>query len=92
MVDVVLFILASPVLFIKVLRRAWKRYRFYTVAYSPRLTCGNCKEEISLLGLWRCSCGYTYSGHILRFCPICHTVPRIVRCFGCGTTRLLPTP
>jgi len=92
MIDLVLFVLASPILSIKAIRRGWRRYRFYRVAYSGSLPCPNCKETISLLGMWRCSCSYVYTGHLMRACPICHTLPRMARCFSCGNTLLLPMP
>jgi len=91
-VDIVLWILASPILLVQWLARMMRQWRFWQMAYTPELACPNCRETISLVGMWRCSCGYTYRGHLLRECPICHGLPRMVRCFGCGITEKLPEP
>jgi hypothetical protein len=57
-------------------------------ALTLSLRCNGCHEEISLVGTWRCrSDGFTYSGHLLRSCPICHTRPTFVRCLSCGLTK-----
>jgi hypothetical protein len=48
---------------------------------------------VSLVGMWRCSCGnHVYRGHLLRLCPVCGTVPVVVRCYRCGVTTKLPDP
>ena len=92
-VDLVLWLLASPVLFVKWLLRLQQRWKFWRMAYTPRILCGNCGTTISLLGLWKCGgCQWTYRGHVLRECPVCGSLPRIVRCFACGVTTLLPEP
>ena len=88
--DAALFVLASPVLFILWLRRAWKRCRYYRVAYSPRIRCRTCGNMVELLGAWRCACGYTTTGHLLRVCPVCRSLPRMARCLACGATEVLP--
>jgi len=59
---------------------------------NPATGSGNCGETVSLVGLWRCGCGYTYKGHLLRVCPVCKGLPRMVRCFSCGITVKLPEP
>jgi len=89
-IDLLLWLLASPMLFLRWIVRTVKRIRFLTTAYSPRIACLNCQTPISLVGMWRCGCGYTYRGHLLRHCPICHSLPRVVRCIGCGISHLLP--
>jgi hypothetical protein len=91
-VDVVLWVLASPILFVKWLFRLRRKWRFYRVSYTPWLICKNCGSRISLVGIWRCSCGYTAKTHLLRHCPECHSLPRMVRCFVCGVTTKLPEP
>lgn len=88
-VDGALFLLASPILFLKGLRRAGERYRFFRLAMSPTIICG-CGAEVPLVGAWRCSCGFTYRGHLLRICPVCGTIPCVVRCYRCGVTTKLP--
>jgi hypothetical protein len=87
--DCVLFVLASPVLFLKAVRRAGERCRFFQLAMASAIMC-ECGAEISLLNYWRCGCGYTYRGHLLRACPVCGTIPCVVRCYRCGVTTKLP--
>ena len=88
--NLLLFVLASPVYFAKWLRRMQQQWRFYRISYTLRITCQNCQATISLVGIWRCGCGYTYRGHVLRVCPVCGALPRMVRCFSCGVTKKLP--
>lgn len=85
----ILWVLASPVLACVALWRARQRYVFLRIAMAPHLPC-SCGTRIWLLGLWRCSCGFTYQGHLLRYCPVCLTIPRVVRCYRCGVTTTLP--
>ena len=90
--DAILWLLASPVLFVKWLMGARRWWRFWRMAYTPRIVCPNCRKTIWLVGLWRCGCGYTYPGHLLRACPVCGSLPRMVRCYDCGVTTKLPEP
>lgn len=90
--DLVLWVLASPILFVKCLVRLWRRWEFWRMAYTPRITCRSCRATIWLLGTWECTCGYTYRGHLLRECPVCGGLPRMVRCFSCRVTEKLPEP
>ena len=87
--DVALFVLASPVLAVKAVRRALQRYRFFRLAMEPAIVC-ECGATVSLVGFWQCSCGFTYRGHLLRLCPVCGTIPCVVRCYRCGVTTKLP--
>jgi hypothetical protein len=87
----ILFVLASPILLVQTIRRAHARYRYLQLAARPAITC-QCGEQVSLVGLWRCSCGFTYRGHLLRLCPVCGTVPCVIRCYRCGVTSKLPDP
>ena len=89
--DLALLLLASPVYGALALRRALRHYRFLRVAFASSLTC-ECGEDISLVGMWRCSCRFTYRGHLLRVCPVCGSLPRMVRCYDCGVTEKLPEP
>jgi len=91
-IDLLLWILASPVLFAKWLLRVRRRWRFWRMAYTPRIVCSSCRGTIWFLGLWRCACGYTYRGHLMRACPICGSAVRMVRCYECGLTTKLPEP
>jgi len=87
--DGALFVLASPILLILATRRALERWRFFEVAMQPAIAC-ECGSPISLVGIWKCSCGFTYKGHLLRPCPVCATIPCVVRCYRCGVTTKLP--
>jgi hypothetical protein len=73
-IDWALFVIASPVLFFQASRRGLERYRFVRLAMQAEILC-ECGAPISLVGLWRCSCGFTYRGHLLRQCPVCDTIP-----------------
>ena len=88
-VDGVLFVLASPVLLVQALRRALERYWFFRLAMRPAIVC-ECGSEVSLVGFWKCSCGFCYRGHLLRVCPVCGSLPCVVRCYRCGVTTKLP--
>lgn len=87
--DWVLLVLASPIILAKAILRARERYRFFRLAMEPAITC-ECGQPVALVGFWRCSCGYTYAGHLLRACPVCHTIPCVVRCYACQRTTKLP--
>jgi hypothetical protein len=91
-IDFVLWILASPLLFIQWLLRLRRRWRFWRTAYATQIVCSGCHSAISLLGNWTCQCGYSYRGHVMRECPICGAQARMVRCYACGLTEKLPEP
>lgn len=82
--------LASPILLVRFIARIVRYIEFWSMAYRHEIFCRNCGSAISLVGIWRCKCGYTYKGHLLRACGVCGTVPRMARCFCCGTTEKLP--
>jgi hypothetical protein len=44
--DVLLFVLASPILLIKSIFRVMKRYRFLRISYASSICCSNCGEQI----------------------------------------------
>ena len=90
--DLILLVFASPVYAVKGMVRLVRKCRFWKVSYTPQITCRNCGEAIWLVGMWRCGCGFTYKGHLLRVCPVCGSLPRMVRCFSCGITERLPEP
>ncbi len=90
--ELLLWMLASPVLLLKWIVQLAMRWRFWRVAYTTQLTCSNCQAAVSLVGLWRCHCGFTYRGHLLRVCPVCGSLPGMVRCYRCGVTQKLPEP
>lgn len=89
LVDAALFVLASPVLVVRALASACRKYEAFRVAQAEAIPC-ECGADIMLVGFWRCSCGFTYRGHVFRACPVCGSVPRMVRCTDCGATVLLP--
>jgi hypothetical protein len=88
--DVTLWMLASPMYLVRWLMRLVRRWRFWRMAYTPAITCGFCGATIWLVGVWRCGCGFQAASHLLRPCPICGRLPRMVRCFACGSTERLP--
>jgi hypothetical protein len=88
--DALLFLFASPILLVRGCFRLRRQTRFWIVAYSTSLACVNCRSKISLVGMWKCGCGYTYTGHALRHCPVCASLPRTLRCVNCSVSRLLP--
>jgi hypothetical protein len=88
--DALLWIFASPWLFLRSCIRFLRRIKYWRVAYATQIACIQCRSTISLVGMWRCGCGYTYTGHLLRRCPLCRSLPRTARCFTCGVSRLLP--
>jgi len=93
--ELALFLLASPVMLCLALWRGYwrglKQLRFFRVAVRTRIFC-ECGEEVALVGLWKCSCGFTYRGHLVTVCPVCRSLPKVVRCYQCGVTRRLPDP
>jgi len=89
---VFLWFLASPVFCIAGLGRLVKRCRFWSIAYRSEFFCHTCGAVVSLVGMWECKCGYTYRGHVLRACRVCDATPRMIRCYSCGTTEMLPKP
>ncbi len=85
-----LWTLALPMLIVMGIFKAFwfmfvgrRRYRY---AWSSQMRCRYCRRVIELVRAWRCKCGFTYIGSVLRLCPVCRTRPRIVRCDGCGMT------
>jgi hypothetical protein len=88
--DFILCLLASPILFINWLSRLKRNWRFWRFSYLAEISCSNCRAPVSLVGIWRCRCGFTYRGHVLRQCPICYSLPRMVRCYQCGVTEKMP--
>jgi hypothetical protein len=89
--ELALFLLASPVLLCLAVRRGLRQLRFFAVASRTQIFC-ECGEEVVLVGLWKCSCAFTYRGHLVTVCPVCGSLPKVVRCYQCGVTRRLPDP
>lgn len=87
--EVILWLLASPVYFVLALIRGYRHMKFLSIASKPNILC-ECGSEVSLVGLWRCHCGFTYRGHLVRPCPVDGTIPVMVRCYRCGVTTKLP--
>jgi hypothetical protein len=86
------WLLISPVLLFRFVLYAFGWFEFWITSYRHEIVCRNCGAPISLVGLWKCRCGYTYKGHLLRACPVCNSLPRMARCFQCGVTEKLPEP
>lgn len=92
LVELAAWMLALPVFCVRALMRLYKLTQFWSIAYRAVILCPTCGANVSLVGIWECRCGYTYRGHVLRECPVCHSLPRMVRCFSCGSTETLPEP
>jgi hypothetical protein len=90
--DLLVWLLASPFLFIRWLVGQARHVTFLRTAYQPSIICRNCGATVSLVGIWRCGCGFTYKGHLLRECPVCSSLPAMVRCYRCQVTERLPEP
>ena len=88
--ELIRWLLLSPLLLVLSILRTFRWFDFWAMSYQHEMLCRNCGSAISLVGIWRCRCGYTYKGHILRPCPVCDAVPRMARCFECGVTEELP--
>jgi hypothetical protein len=69
--------------------RAREHFAFIQLSKANEIVC-QCGNPIPLVGLWRCSCSFTYRGHLLQICPLCGRRPRICRCYACGLTMRLP--
>jgi hypothetical protein len=90
--EIVWWVVATPILLGRFILHAFRSFDFWALAYRHEIPCRNCGDPISLVGIWRCQCGYTYQGHLLRSCPVCDALPRMARCFQCGVTEELPKP
>lgn len=55
-------------------------------ALKSEIRCKGCGASVQLVRGWRCSCGFTYVGHLLMACTVCGTRPLLVRCQDCGVT------
>jgi hypothetical protein len=89
--EFIVFCFSAPFRLIRALRRAGEHLQFLRVATLAEIPC-ECGRPISLVGLWRCSCSFTYRGHLLTICPLCLRLPKVVRCYVCGITTKLPEP
>jgi hypothetical protein len=83
------YILALPFLAVWAVGRLIKYLRRLKSSVSPALNCDNCHRPIALVGMWACQCGFTYTGHLMRPCPICYRVPKVARCYHCNVTTKL---
>ena len=92
--DAVLFIrwvLSLPFTILNNYLRLRQHIAFLRLAAATQIFC-QCGSPLSLVGLWRCSCSFTYRGHLLQMCPLCGKIPKICRCYACGLTTKLPEP
>ena len=89
--DAILFVFASPILVVPAAVRALRRLRFLRQAIEPWIACSTCEGQIFLVGFWKCGCGFTYRGHVLRFCPVCGSFPAMIRCYQCSATMKVRT-
>jgi hypothetical protein len=87
--DLALFILATPILALRGVIRFVRHFLFLRATIEPTIVCRTCRKTIDLLGMWKCSCGYVAEGHLLRFCPGCHSFPTLIRCYQCGATQVV---
>ena len=87
----VVWIFSLPFALVNSLQGVREHVRFLRLAATTQILC-ECDGHISLVGFWRCSCSFTYRGHLLQICPLCGGIPKIVRCYTCGVTTKLPEP
>jgi hypothetical protein len=87
--DLALFILASPILAARGVIRFVRHLALLRMTIQPTVTCRTCSGKIDLLGMWRCPCGHVAEGHLLRFCPSCHSFPTLIRCYQCGASQVV---
>ncbi len=85
--DIALLILASPVYLLIGAMRLARAVRFVRISSQESIACPTCGETILLVGFWRCNCGFTYRGHLVRLCPVCRTLPDVIRCEHCEATE-----
>ena len=85
--DTLLVVLAGPTYAVLGAGRLTRRIRFARTAARRALACRTCGRQMLLVGFWKCACGFTYRGHLLRLCPICRTLPQVIRCEHCGATE-----
>lgn len=55
-------------------------------ALRTRMRCRHCGNEMALVRAWRCGCGHTFVGSVLRKCEVCGSRPLVIRCNDCGLT------
>jgi len=90
-IECVWWLLASPIFMVQWFIRIARDAHFWKIAYAADIPCAACGKSISLVGIWQCpACRFSYRGHVLRNCPICGVMPRMVRCYACNMTTLLP--
>lgn len=82
-------ILLLPISIYRTIKRSVFLIRRLKRSVQTIIVCSNCSKEVSLTGMWQCVCGFQYAGHILKVCPVCHSVPNIIRCPNCGVTTLI---
>jgi hypothetical protein len=85
--DLILLARASPILAVRGVIRFVRHIMFLRLVIQPTLPCKTCGDIIHLLGMWRCGCGATVEGHLLRTCAVCHSFPSMIRCHRCGATQ-----
>jgi hypothetical protein len=90
--DAILAIIASPMYVLVGIVRVMRSVTFMRLAGERSVPCRTCGRTILLVGFWKCGCGFTYRGHLLRFCPVCRTSPSVIRCEHCGATERVRKP
>ncbi len=83
------YMIALPFLCGWFLYRSVRHLFRLSVSMKTEVSCPNCGLAVSLVGIWQCTCGFTYAGNLIMECPVCATVPRFVRCPRCQVTRKL---
>jgi hypothetical protein len=82
----ILYVLASPILFIKMLLSIGKQLDTIERIRTGSIACEWCGAEISLNRVARCaSCSATTPGSLLR-CAMCGTSYKTVTCDACQST------
>lgn len=89
LINAALLVLSAPFALVVAAVRLSRQLQLARLASQESFICSTCSNEVSLLGFWRCTCGHTYQGHLLRECPVCSSIPKMARCFECSATRML---
>jgi len=56
------------------------------VLLQESIPCSTCGTPIPQLGLWECSCSFSFYSAYFAPCPLCRAVPLFIVCGRCGAS------